>query len=139
MTDPRYAKLSRLLVTYSTKIKRGEVALLDLIDVPDEFAIELMRAVRAVGGVPLIEIRHMRITRETLQATDQTHAKLLRDIELHRMRKVQAYIAVRGSANANEAADVPGEKMSLYSRVLLSMTDTEATTFNMFGNMLSTH
>src|SRR6266581_1343703 len=33
------------------------------------------------------------------------------------MRKVQAYIAIRGSANANENADVPSDRMSLHSRV----------------------
>ncbi len=118
MTDPRYAKLAKLLVTYSTKIRKGEVALLDMIDVPDEFSIELMRAVRAVGGIPLIETRHTRITREILKGTAEEHAGLVRDIEMYRMRKVQAYIAIRGSANANETADVAGEKMSLYSRVL---------------------
>ncbi|MCU0788831.1 MAG: aminopeptidase, partial [Verrucomicrobia bacterium] len=118
MNDPRYAKLARLLVTYSTKIKKGEAALLDMIDVPDEFAIELMRAVRAAGGVPLVETRHTRITREILKGTGEAHAKLIRDVEMYRMKKVQAYIAVRGSANANETADVPGEMMALYSRVM---------------------
>lgn len=118
MTDPRYAKLAKLLVTYSAKIKRGDVALLDMIDIPDEFAIALMRAVRAAGGIPLIETRHTRITREILRGTNATHAKLTRDIELYRMKRVQAYIAMRGSANANEAADIPGAKMSLYSRLI---------------------
>ncbi len=118
MNDPRYAKLARLLVTYSTKIKKGEAALLDMIDVPDEFAIELMRAVRTAGGVPLVETRHTRITREILKGTGEAHAKLIRDVEMYRMKKVQAYIAVRGSANANETADVPGEMMALYSRVM---------------------
>jgi aminopeptidase len=33
------------------------------------------------------------------------------------MKKVQAYIAVRGSGNANENADVGGERMALYSRL----------------------
>lgn len=118
MNDPRYTKLARLLVNYSTRIQRGDVALLDMIDVPDEFAIALMRAVRTAGGIPLIETRHTRITREILKGTGAAHAKLIRDVEMNRMRKVQAYIAVRGSANANEAADIPGEHMSLYSRVM---------------------
>jgi aminopeptidase len=118
MTDPRYLKLARLLVTYSTKIQRGDVALLDMIDVPDEFAIALMRAVRAAGGMPLIETRHTRITREVLLGTREAQGALLRDIELYRMKKVQAYIAIRGSANANETSDVPGDKMSLYSRLM---------------------
>lgn len=118
MTDPRYTKLARLLVGYSTQLRKGERALLDLIDVPDEFAVALMRAVRAAGAIPLIEVRHTRVTREILRATDPKHAGLVRDIEMYRMRKVQAYIAIRGSANANENADVPSERLAVYSRVL---------------------
>jgi aminopeptidase len=118
MTDPRYQKLAKLLVEYSIALKKGEHILLDLIDVPDEFSVELMRAVRAVGGVPLIEVRHTRISREVLRGTNELHANLVRDLELSRMRKMQAYIAVRGSDNASENADVPGDRMALYSRVL---------------------
>jgi len=33
------------------------------------------------------------------------------------MRKVQAYVAIRGSANASENSDVPSENMALYSRI----------------------
>ena len=47
MTDPRYTKLARLLVNYSTKVKKGNRVLLDMIEVPDEFSVELIRAVRA--------------------------------------------------------------------------------------------
>ncbi|MBU6401030.1 MAG: aminopeptidase, partial [Verrucomicrobia bacterium] len=118
MTDPRYSKLARLLVEYSTALKPGDRVLLDLIDVPDEFGIELMRAARAAGAVPLVEIRHGRITREILRATDARHAALTRDVEMVRMKRMHAYIAVRGSANANETADVPGDRMALYSRLM---------------------
>ena len=118
MTDPRYKKLAKLLVEYSTALKKGELALLDMIDVPDEFAIELMRAVRAAGAVPLIETRHTRVTREILRAINLRQAKVMRDVEMFRMKKVQAYIAVRGSANASESADVASDLMSLYSKTL---------------------
>ena len=50
MTDPRYKKLAKLLVNYSTELKKGDRVLLDMIDVPDEFTIELIRAVRAAGA-----------------------------------------------------------------------------------------
>ena len=117
MTDPRYAKLAGLLVNYSTRIKQGDRALLDLIDVPDDFTITLMRAVREAGGVPLVEVRHPRVARELLLKTDRKHAALIRDLELFRMKKVQAYIAVRGSANVSENADVPAGLMQLYSKI----------------------
>ncbi len=117
MTDPRYTKLAKLLVGYSIQVKSGDRVLLEMIDAPDEFAVELMRAVRAAGGTPLVEVRHTRVTREVLRATDERHAALVRDLELARMKKVQGYIAVRGAANINENSDVPGERLALYSRV----------------------
>ena len=117
MTDPRYPKLARLLVEYSTQLKKGDRVLLDMIDVPDEFSVELMRAARAAGATPLIEVRHSRVTREILRATNEAHAALLRDLELARMKEMQAYIAVRGADNCSENSDVPSEQMALYSRV----------------------
>src|SRR5512137_2947469 len=110
MTDPRCTRLAKLLVEYSTALKKGDRVLLDMIDVPDDFSVELMRAARASGATPIIEVRHTRINREMLLGTNDAHARLVRDLELFRMRKVQAYIAIRGSDNASEASDVASEQ-----------------------------
>ena len=118
MTDPRYTRLAKLLIGYSTELKKGEKILLDVIDVPDEFTVELIRAVRQAGAIPLVETRHTRISREILLETDVDHAALVRDIEMFRMKRMQAYIAIRGSFNANENADVPSERMALYTKTL---------------------
>jgi aminopeptidase len=116
MTDPRYTKLANLLVAYSTELKKGDRILLDMIDVPDEFSIALMRAAREAGAIPLIEVRHTRINREILLATNAQHAALVCGVELARMKKVGAYIALRGSDNASEASDVPSDLMALYAK-----------------------
>jgi aminopeptidase len=118
MTDPRYTKLAKLLINYSTALKKGDHVLLDMIDVPDEFTVELMRAARAAGATPIVEVRHTRVSREILRATNANHAKLLKDLEMFRMKKMQAYIAIRGSNNASESADVPPDLMALYSRAV---------------------
>src|SRR5215472_332054 len=55
---------------------------------------------------------------ELLRGTTEKHAEAVRDLELFRMKKMQAYIAIRGSENASENADVPSDKMSMYSRVI---------------------
>jgi aminopeptidase len=118
MTDPRYLKLAKLLVDYSTALKKGDRILLDMIDVPDEFTVELIRAVRKAGAIPIVETRHTRVGRELLREMDETHATLSREIEMFRMKKMQAYIAIRGSENANENADVPSDRMAMYSRII---------------------
>ncbi|HXJ55534.1 MAG TPA: aminopeptidase, partial [Verrucomicrobiae bacterium] len=74
MIDSRYTKLARLLVEYSTALRKADKVLIDAIDIPDEFTVELMRAARRVGATPLVEVRHGRITREILRDTNETHA-----------------------------------------------------------------
>src|SRR5215469_11472162 len=123
MTDPRYTKLAKLLVNYSTKIKKGDHALLDMIDVPDEFSIEFVRAVREAGGAPCIEVGHTRVSRELLVNISEVQAQQIRDIEMFRMKKMQAYIAIRGSANASENSDVPADRMQLYSKTIRPVQD----------------
>ena len=123
MTDPRYPKLAKLLVNYSTALKQGERILLDMIDVPDEFTVELVRAVRAAGAIPFVEVRHTRVSRELLLGTDATHAAAVRDLEMFRMKKMSAYIAIRGSANMNENSDVPTDRMNLYTKAFRSVQD----------------
>ena len=123
MTDPRYTKLAKLLVNYSTALKKGDRILLDMIDVPDEFTVELIRAVRAAGATPFVETRHTRVGRELLLGTNEKHAADVRDLELFRMKKMQAYVAIRGADNMNENADVPGDRMKLYSKVIRPVLD----------------
>jgi len=118
MKDERYSRLAKLLIGYSTELKKDERILLDISDVPDEFTIELIRAVRRAGGIPLVETRHTRVARELLRETDARHAGLIRDLEMHRIKKVQAYIAVRGSHNANETSDVPSDRMAMFSKTM---------------------
>src|ERR1039457_7449139 len=123
MTDLRYKKLADLLVNYSTALKKGDRILLDMIDVPDEFTIELIRAARAAGAMPLVETRHTRVGREMLRDINEAQAAQLRDIEMFRMKRVQAYIAIRGSENASENSDVPSDRMAMYSRVIRPVLD----------------
>lgn len=123
MTDPRYPKLAKLLVNYSTRVKKGDHVLLDMMDVPDEMSVELMRAVRAAGGIPLIDLRHARVTREVQRDTNEAHARLIRDIDLARMKRMQVYIAIRGSSNVSENSDVLAERASLYARVTRPVQD----------------
>ncbi len=110
-------------MNYSTELKKGERILLDMIDVPDEFTIELIRAVRAAGATPFVETRHTRVGREQLLGVTDTQAVAVRDMEMFRMKKMQAYIAVRGADNMNENSDVPSDRMKMYSRVMRPVLD----------------
>ena len=52
MHDARFDKLAKLLVEYSTRLKRNENVLIEAFDVPDEMTIALVRTARKAGAIP---------------------------------------------------------------------------------------
>jgi aminopeptidase len=123
MHDDRFDKLAKLLVEYSIRLKRNETVLIEAFDIPDEMTIALIRAVRNAGGVPFAQTYHARVNRAlALEASDR-QLNLLASHELTRMKKMNAYIAARGSNNITELSDVPPEKMKLIGRKMRRVQD----------------
>jgi aminopeptidase len=123
MHDLRFDKLAKLLVEYSTRLKRNETVLVEAFDVPDEMPIALIRAIRKAGAIPFVQIQRARISRAlTLGASDR-QLKLMASHELARMRKMDAYIAVRGSNNITELSDVPAKQMQLMAKRMRPVQD----------------
>ena len=123
MHDDRFEKLAKLLVGYSIRLKRNETVLIEAFDIPDEMTIALIRAVRKAGGVPFAQTYYTRVNRAlALEASDR-QLNLMASHELARMKKMNAYIAVRGSNNITELSDVPPEKMKLIGRKMRRVQD----------------
>lgn len=123
MKDPRIEKLAQTIVRYSLNLKEGENVLFDVSDTPSELGVALLREARAVGAIPIIEIKNSRITREVVKGSSEAHASLVREIELSRMQKMQAYCAIRGAENSNEQSDVPNESMRVFQTALSDVLD----------------
>ena len=116
MHDPRLDALAELLVNHSTRLKSGEKTLIETFDIPEDMVIALLRAVRQVGGVPLVSYKRNRIQRELIQADQEEAMQLIGECETYRMERVQAYVGLRGSRNIAEFSDVPAAAMELYER-----------------------
>ena len=123
MHDARFDKLAKLLVEYSTRLKRNENVLIEAFDVPDEMTIALIQAARKVGAIPFVQIQRAQVNREiALKALDR-QLDLAARHELARMKKMDAYIALRGSNNITELSDVPVNKMQLIAKKMRPVTD----------------
>ena len=119
MHDPRLDKLADVLTNHSTKIQQGEFVLIEGIDIPQEMVIALIRSVRNAGGIPLVELKQNRVQREIILGGDDAGIKLMGEYETYRMKKVQAYIGIRGSHNITEMSDVPSEAIQRYQKYWL--------------------
>jgi aminopeptidase len=123
MSDPRFNSLAQVLTAHSTKLKPGERVLIDVSDTPEEFVIALIRAVRAAKAEPFVVMHSGRISRELALGVTGSQAETIAGIDLARLKKMQAYIAVRGSQNISEMADVPQAQMALLSSKLRPALD----------------
>src|SRR2546430_17328754 len=123
MHDARFDKLAKLLVEYSTRLKRNENVLIEAFDVPDEMTIALIRAARKAGATPFVQVQRGRIGRElALEASDRQLNQAAAH-ELARMKNMHAYIAFRGSNNITELSDVAVASMQLVDSILRPVQD----------------
>src|SRR6058998_780723 len=102
MHDPRFDRLATLLVEYSTRLKRNESVLIETFDVPDEMTIALVRAARKVGAIPFAQILRSRVNRALALGATERQLNVTAAHELARMKKMDAYIAIRGANNVTE-------------------------------------
>ena len=123
MSDPRFDTLARVLTGHSTRLKKGDCVLIDVSDTPEEFVIALIRAVREAKAEPFVAIHSSRISRELALGVTAAQAGTMAAVDLSRLKKMQAYIAVRGSENISEMADVPQQRMALLSSKLRPALD----------------
>ncbi len=121
--DSRFTQLAEGLTGFSAALKKGENVLIDAFDVPDAMVIALVRAARACGAHPFVQLHRARITREMSLGAEEAQYQALSEVELHRMEKMQAYIAIRGSENIFEASDVPSSRVQLVSRLMKPVID----------------
>ena len=121
--DPRLTQLAQGLTSFSLKLKEGERVLIDAFDIPDAMVIALIRAVRARGAHPYVQNHRARISRELALGAEEAQFAPHAAIELARMQKMDAYMALRGSENIFEGSDIPAERVQLVSRLMKPVQD----------------
>src|SRR3954451_20645660 len=123
MHDPRVDKLAKLLVEYSVALKPKENVLIETFDVPDDMTIALIRAVRNGGGTPFSQIQRSRVSRALALGATERQLTFAANHELSRMKKMHAYIAIRGSNNITELSDVPVGQLKLLAKKMRPVQD----------------
>ena len=119
--DERLKKLAKTLVNYSCRVQKGENVLINCNGTaPIPLVKEIVKEVYKSGGLPYVEIREASIERELLMDASEEQLKLLADIDSKKMKKMDAFIGVRGDDNSAELSDVPEDKLDMYSKLYSS-------------------
>lgn len=121
--DPRYSKLAKTLCGHSAKIAQGEHVLLDLSETPAEMAEALIAEISARGAYPHAEICNPRINRALALAATPERLAVAAECALEKIKKMDAYIAIRGVANIFENSDVPQANMAKIAAAMKPAVD----------------
>lgn len=120
MPDPRWDALADILLNHSTRLASGETLLVECFDLEDDSLPRLLaRKAGYRGANVLIDSKSTRLVREMVRNATAAQMTLLGDVELARMKRVDAYIGLRGSRNISEMSDVPNDKLGLYNEHFL--------------------
>lgn len=119
MRDPRGARLAKLIVEYSIGLQPGEAVLIESFDLAEGLVLDLIDAVHAVGGHPMASVRSNAVIRSQLARATEGQLRIQAAVEQFQMEQVQAYIGLRAATNIAELADVPGDRMGLYQRLVV--------------------
>jgi len=123
LADTRFAELAKLLTEFSTSLKKGERVMIDAYDIPQAMVIYLIRAVRKCGAEPFVMMLDSRVMREIYKGGSDELFKEMSRIDLPIMKKMDAYIAMRGSDNIFESSDVPPERMQSALKAMKPVLD----------------
>lgn len=115
MIDPRVRLLADVLCHHSLRLKPGESVLLEAFDVPDEVVAAMVDVLCGAGVYPLVALRSAVVQHKLLQHAGEGLMSLTGAVDSHRMGAVDAYIGLRGALNITENADIPAERMRLYT------------------------
>lgn len=122
MTD-KMKKLAELLVTYSVNILPGENVLIEAHNIPNQMVRILITEITLAGGNAFVNTFDSRIVRELVMSATEESIQLEAEFDLAFMKKMDAYIALRGDNNSCEWSDVPAEQMAMYRRIRRPITD----------------
>ena len=117
MHDPRIEKLAELLLDHSCGLQKGEKILIEAFDLPEaNLVTALVDGASARGCTPLVTWKSNEVLRSLYRNATQASMDLAAQFEKQRMKSVDAYIGIRGTANSSQFADVPHDKMDLYQK-----------------------
>jgi len=120
MRDPRQKKLAKIMVDYSTGVKKGDIVMIEYADgTPVEFIRELQTRCLERGA------RYIRISRSDsdlvynfYRRADADQLAYFPRHELEFMKQVDVYIGIGSPLNNRTLAGIPGEVLSARQRLL---------------------
>jgi aminopeptidase len=116
MNDPRVTQLAKMLCSHSVRLQKGESVLIHAFDVDDDVIAEFVNVAYSFGAKVYVRNEKAAVRRAMMMGMSEDNAKGHAAIESFEMQQMQAYIAIRGTRNGYELAEVPSDINTMWSK-----------------------
>jgi len=113
MQTPRIKELAQLVVNHSCSLKPDERVLIESIGAPNSIVLALIRQAKSVGAVPLVNLKDDQVILELSSIYREQDFDLMADCELYTLKKVDAFIGIRGFQNICEYSSLPHSQLNM--------------------------
>ncbi|BAM04521.1 aminopeptidase [Phycisphaera mikurensis] len=117
MTDPRITQLAHTLLHHSTKLQPGEHLLIEAFDLPEAMVVALIEGAKRLGAHPHVALRSGEVQRALLDGADAEQLDTWAANDLDRMKRMDAYIGMRGAHNSAELAGLSESDAQKHARL----------------------
>lgn len=116
MLDPRVTRLAEVFADHSCRLGADDSVLIHAFDIPDEVVAEFARVCQSRGARVVTRLESNIVRRQLMRGMTASGAQLHAKTEKFEMEQMTAYIALRGTDNYAELADVPSGTQSMWQR-----------------------
>lgn len=115
MKDKRHDLLAKQLLDYSVELQPGETLYLEIKGRDTlELGKAIIRLATEKGAVPFWFYNDESLLRQWIRSADEAGFRKQAELHLGLMKQADVYIALRGSDNPFDLADIPAEQMNRY-------------------------
>lgn len=118
MKDPRIEKLATLLINYSVRAQKGEKVLIQCTNTEADFVCALVNATNKAGAFPFVRLENKQVERALLMGATKEQLAIRADLQLAEMKQMDCYIGFTSHKNQSAHADVPQDKLDMFSSLL---------------------
>ncbi|MCW3988141.1 MAG: aminopeptidase [Candidatus Bathyarchaeota archaeon] len=121
--ESRLRNMARLVVHTSTKVKRGDNVLIQIVDEGRDLATEIYREVANVGGQPLIITTPSEAVRAFYEVADEETLTAMPRHYLELVKASDVIISIRSNSNTKSLSNVQPKKISGRSKALKTLQE----------------
>ncbi|MBK9943176.1 MAG: aminopeptidase [Kouleothrix sp.] len=123
MTDPRVAKLARVLVRYSLDLKAGQLFQINADAAAAPLVRELYREALEAGALPLLRLSLSGISEIYYRHASEQQLTTVTELDAQENEAVHALINVLGNQNTKALSNADPAKIALRSKSLRALRD----------------